>query len=126
MAVRVGIDLVSVAAVRDSVRDHGDRYLARVYTEAELADCRGATGIMPERLAARFAAKEAALKVLRPAGQPVPWNKIEVVRHPAGWVELKLSGPAATLASDARLTGFTLSMSHEEDYATAVVVAECT
>ena len=92
MAVRVGIDLVSVDTVRESIREHGDRYLERIYTEAELRDCLGAEGTVPERLAARFAAKEATIKVLRPTDQPIPWRNIEVIRHPSGWVELELSG----------------------------------
>jgi holo-[acyl-carrier protein] synthase len=123
MSIRVGIDLVSVEQVRESIRDHGDRYLRRIYTEAELHDCRGDEGPVPERLAARFAAKEAALKVLRPAEEAIPWCDIEVVRHPTGWVELKLGGRAAASAAGQGLGDFTLSMSHEAGFATAVVAA---
>jgi holo-[acyl-carrier protein] synthase len=123
MAVRVGIDLVSVETVREAIRDHGDRYLERIYTEAELNDCRGAEGAVPERLAARFAAKEAALKVLRPSDEAIPWHDIEVVRHPAGWVELRLGGRAASSAAVQGLGDFALSVSHEAGFATAVVVA---
>jgi holo-[acyl-carrier protein] synthase len=123
MAVLVGIDLVSVDTVRASMRDHGDRYLERIYTAAELRDCRDAEGIIPERLAARFAAKEATIKVLRPADEAIPWQSIEVVRHPSGWVELELSGRAATSAADQGLGDFALSVSHEAGFATAVVIA---
>ena len=125
MALRVGIDLVSVDAVRDAVREHGDRYLRRLYTPAEIEDCQNAQGLVAEGLAARFAAKEATVKVLRPEQEEeVPWPTIEVVRHPAGWVTLRLSGRAAALAAERRLDGFTLSMTHENEYATAVVLAE--
>jgi holo-[acyl-carrier protein] synthase len=82
-------------------------------------------GVDPERLAARFAAKEATLKVLRPHEQGIPWNSIEVRRDPGGWVELALSGPAASLATDAGVTDLSLSISHEGQFATAVVVASC-
>ena len=131
--MRVGIDLASVEAVRESIRDHGDRYLRRIYTEAELGDCRrpaGAGGaelehVDPERLAARFAAKEATIKVLRPTEQePVPWRDIEVVRHASGWVELRLRGAAARLATDQGLGDFQLSLSHERGLAAAVVIAD--
>lgn len=122
--MRVGIDLVSVSAVRDSIREHGERYLKRVYSETELEDCRAAGGYSAERLAARFAAKEATLKVLRPDDEAVPWRTITVMRHRAGWLELELSGRAATLAEEAGLDGFALSISHESGYASAVVVAE--
>ena len=123
MSIRVGIDLVSVDTVVESIRDHGERYLKRIYTDTELHDCRGAEGPTPERLAARFAAKEATLKVLRPAEEAIPWRDIEVVRHPSGWVELKLGGRAAVSAAAQGLGDFALSMSHEAGYATAVVAA---
>jgi holo-[acyl-carrier protein] synthase len=124
MAVRVGIDLVAVTSVLESIEAHDAHYLQRVYTESEISDCRTAQGIDPERLAARFAAKEATLKVLRPADEAVPWHTIEVLRHPSGWLELELHGPAEALAARQGLANFALSVSHERDYATAVVLAE--
>jgi holo-[acyl-carrier protein] synthase len=124
MARRIGIDLVSVKAVRESIDEHGDRYLKRFYTEGELGDCNTGQGIIAERLAARFAAKEATLKVLRPGDEAVPWRTIGVVRHGPGWVTVELIGRAAALAAEAGLKDFELSISHEDDYATAVVIAE--
>jgi len=121
--MRVGIDLASVASVRESIGDHGDRYLQRIYTEAELHDCRSAEGFVAERLAARFAAKEAALKVLRPREDAIPWHDIQVVRDPSGWVGLTLSGAAARLAAEQGLGELALSISHEAGFATAVVIA---
>jgi holo-[acyl-carrier protein] synthase len=117
---RVGIDLVAVTSVTDSVAAHGDRYLERIYTEQELADCAGD----PERLAARFAAKEAAIKVLRPGDEPLPWREIEVVRDSSGWVELRLAGRAAEQAKRERIAGLAVSVTHEAGFASAVVVAE--
>jgi holo-[acyl-carrier protein] synthase len=123
MSVRVGIDLVAVQSVRDAVSEHGERYLTRIYTDAEIRECRTPQGLFPERLAARFAAKEATIKVLRPQDEPIPWRSIELVRHPSGWVELELSGRAATLAAEQRLGSFAVSVSHEAGFATAVVIA---
>jgi holo-[acyl-carrier protein] synthase len=123
MPLRVGIDLVSVSSVRDSIQRHAERYLERIYTERELQDCRTPAGVDPERLAARFAAKEATLKVLRPTDQTIPWRAIEVLRDPSGWVELQLSGPAAHLAAAAGLTDFSVSLTHEGGFASAIVVA---
>jgi holo-[acyl-carrier protein] synthase len=77
----------------------------------------------PERLAARFAAKEAALKVLRPGEVGVSLREIEVVRSPGGWVELELSGPAATLARESGLSELAVSITHEAGFASAVVIA---
>ena len=124
MPLRVGIDLVSVEEVREAIREHGARYLERLFTPGELRDCGQNGEPEPERLAARFAAKEATLKVLRPGDQAVPWADIEVMRDPTGWVALELTGAAAALARDQGLDGFALSISHERGFATAVVVAE--
>jgi hypothetical protein len=74
MPMRVGIDLVAVESVRDSLNTHAYHYLVRVFSEREHQDCTTPTGMDSERLAARFAAKEAALKVLRPGDVRVPWN----------------------------------------------------
>jgi holo-[acyl-carrier protein] synthase len=121
--MRVGTDLVSVSSVRESLQAHGEHYLKRVYTEREVQDCSSADELDAERLAARFAAKEAALKVLRPGEVGVPWHEIEVLRDPQGWVELGLHGAAAALASEQRITALCLSIAHEGGFASAVVVA---
>jgi holo-[acyl-carrier protein] synthase len=123
VAQRVGIDLTSVEVVREAVSTHGDRYLNRVYTAREQADCAGD----PARLAGRFAAKEAAIKVLRPArDEALPWSDIEVVRGRDGYVELRLAGLAAAHASEQGLQDFAVSLTHEGDAACAVVVAQTT
>jgi holo-[acyl-carrier protein] synthase len=125
MPLRVGTDLVLIETVRGSIDIHAEHYLKRVYTEREVADCTTPEGVDPERLAARFAAKEATLKVLRPRDEGIPWNSIEVRRDPSGWVELALDGAAAALAEAAGVTDLSLSISHEGEFATAVVVASC-
>jgi holo-[acyl-carrier protein] synthase len=119
MTVRVGIDTVVTASVADAVRAHGDRYLDRVYTSRELADCAGDV----ERLAARFAAKEATLKALRAGDGGIPWTAIEVRRDPSGAVDLELTGAAARLAGEQGVTDTAVSLTHEGGTASAVVVA---
>jgi holo-[acyl-carrier protein] synthase len=121
--LRVGIDLVEVAAVEESLQAHAERYLTRIYTEREVSDCGGAAAIRADSLAARFAAKEATLKVLGPAQEGVGWRSIEVVREPAGSPSLELSGRAAELAQEAGISGLAVSLSHEGGFAAAVVVA---
>ena len=124
MPSRVGIDLVAVDNVEESVRVHADRYLKRIYTPGELSDCRTADGVDPERLAARFAAKEATIKVLRPdREQAIPWNSIEVRRGESGGVDLELRGAAAEAASAAGIDELALSLTHEAGIAGAVVLA---
>jgi len=125
VALRIGIDLVAVEDVREALRAHGEHYLRRVYTPQEVRDCTVRGDVEPERLAGRFAAKEAALKVLRPAGSAAcPLTAIEVVRDPEGWVSVRLTGAAAELASRAGLADLALSVSHEAGFATAIVISE--
>jgi holo-[acyl-carrier protein] synthase len=118
MHLRVGIDTVAVDAVRAALDAHGERYLERVYTARERADCDGD----PERLAARFAAKEATVKALRAGEGGVPWSAIEVRRHPSGHPEMALTGIAAELAAEAGIGELAVSLTHEGGLASAVVV----
>jgi holo-[acyl-carrier protein] synthase len=121
----VGTDLVEIARVTESIQRFGDRYLRRVYTSNERKYCMGAGGDAAPHFAARFAAKEAVIKVLRPMrSDALTWRSIEVVRSEEGWCSVRLRGTARTLARRARLRAFAVSLSHEECYATATVVAE--
>ncbi len=124
MSVRVGIDLCAVASVeRTLAAAHGKRYLERVYTEREVEDCRTQAGLDPERLGARFAAKEATLKVLAAGDEGLSLREIEVRREASGRVEVELTGRAAELAESAGIDELSLSLTHEEGFAAAVVVA---
>jgi holo-[acyl-carrier protein] synthase len=128
MPIRVGIDLTSVTGVQDSISTHAERYLQRVYTDGELAECQTPAGLDVERLAARFAVKEAAMKVLRPSEHDaVPWTEIEV-RHAdaSDAVEVEFRGRAAELATQSGVGELSASLTHEAEYAAAVVVAEMT
>jgi holo-[acyl-carrier protein] synthase len=122
-ALRIGIDLVSVAAVAETLRgEHREHYLERIYTAREVDDCRGPSGrIEPERLAARFAAKEAAIKAHPGAGEEVRLTTIEVVTDDSGQVELELSGRAADLAEQAGATEVAVSLTHDGGFAAATV-----
>lgn len=123
----MGVDLVRVADVGDSVLQFGDRYLHRIYTDHELDCCQGPLNVIAQGLAARFAAKEAAVKVLRPPifGPRPDWRSIEVRRHADGWCGLELTGHAARLAEVAGVESLAVSLSHEGGLAGAVVVALC-
>lgn len=115
--LRVGIDLVQLSRVAESLATFGDRFLTRVFTPDEVAYATAAPAETVPRLAARLAAKEAAKKALSTEG--IGWRDIEVRRAPSGAPSLRLHGPAAAAAPDADLA---VSLSHEGDYATAVVV----
>ncbi len=124
-AIRVGTDVVAVHQVADSVARFGTRYLQRVYTEHEISSCTGSPPVRAAGLAARFAAKEATIKVLRPVGHQPDWRSVEVRRDPRGWCTMALSGHAAALADQAGIGDLAVSLTHEGDVAAAVVVALC-
>ena len=130
--LRVGVDLVSVADVVESVERFGDRYVHRIFTPHEVACCRSDDlrgGMYPhysfESLAARFAAKEATLKVLRPVGPRPEWRDIEVHRASSGWCELRLSGQAAAMGAEAGIDELAVSLTHHASMAAAVVIGMC-
>jgi len=120
--LRVGTDLVHVIEVQAAIDRFGDRYLSRVYTPQELATCRRGEGWAAERLAARFAAKEAMIKVLRPS-EGISHLSIETTLDADGAPMLRLEGSAQRRAIDIGLSESSLSASHDGDYAVAVVAA---
>jgi holo-[acyl-carrier protein] synthase len=124
MALRLGLDLVEVSTVAESLRGaHREHYIKRVYTDREVDDCRGPSGrIEAERLAARFAAKEAAIKALPGAGEEVRLTQIEVVQDETGSVALALSGRAAELLGESGATEIAVSLTHEGGFAAASVI----
>lgn len=115
----VGADLVEVEHVRRSLAEHGERWLTRVFTTGEVAAAAGA----PERLAARMAAKEAVLKLLRDdlVDLATPWTDVEVVGA-GGPPSLALHG-AVGRAVTARWDELSLTLAHEDCHALAVVLA---
>jgi holo-[acyl-carrier protein] synthase len=123
--VRVGSDVLSIKKVSESVARFGDRYLERVYTEHEIKSASASLAVQAARLAARFAAKEATIKVLRPVGHQPDWRSMEVQRHAGGWCTMALTGHAATLAEKAGITDLAVSLTHDDHVAAAVVVALC-
>jgi holo-[acyl-carrier protein] synthase len=124
MGLRVGIDLVSIDAVEESVRIHAGHYLRRVYTAREVRDCRAPDGAPdPRKLARYFAAKEAALKVLDVDDESVPWPSIEVRTDHLGSLSIELTGAAEQLARQRGVTELELSITHEGPLAAAIVVA---
>jgi holo-[acyl-carrier protein] synthase len=94
----------------------------RAEPDAAESEGRAAPRYSYESMAARFAAKEAAVKVLRPEGARPDWRSIEVHRTESGWCELRLSGRAAAMAADAGIDRFAVSLTHESSMGAAVVV----
>ena len=123
--MRVGIDLVAVGAVEESIARHADRYLERVYAASELVDCRNALGEPDaERLAGRFAAKEAVLKILRSADEAIPWTHICVRTDSFGAPSVTLTGRAHAAAQQRGVRAIDVSITHEQGLAAAVILAD--
>ena len=116
--VGVGIDVVDVPRF-EIVLGRRPRIVDRLFTEGEQRDARGKA----ERLAARFAAKEAVMKSLSVGAGSVPWKSIEVKRAPSGAPSVMLHGAAADLATRRGADEFHISLTHTAMTAAAFVVA---
>jgi holo-[acyl-carrier protein] synthase len=120
--VRVGCDVVEVGDVQDSLAAFGDRYLRKVFTAGEISDCEGRNQV--HRLAARFAAKEAVIKAFAQPDMAFPWREMEVTRD-GPLPLLRLSGTLAQRAQHQGWLSSSLSLSHADCHAMAVVVVVC-
>jgi len=116
----IGVDLVEVARVQAVLARHPARFLARVYTPQEVADCQGQAA----SLAARWAAKEAVSKALGSGWEGIEWTEIEIVRTPQGQPGIVLHGAARALADRLGLQQWVVSLSHTAAYAVAFVIAQ--
>jgi len=118
-----GVDLVHIPRIARMVDEHGDRFLARCFTEDERAYAAGHRS-GAERLAARFAAKEAALKALGTGLRSgIVWTDLSVVRTSEGAPLLHVEGQAAAVARSLGINSWRLSLSHAGEYAMASVIA---
>ncbi len=120
MTLSCGVDLVEIDRVAAVIGRWGDRFLIRIFTDAERAYCRGR---VPE-LAVRFAAKEAVSKALGTGIVGMAWRDIEVVPDPRGKPLVVLYNRAKARAAELGLTAFEISLSHSRDMAIAMVVAQ--
>jgi holo-[acyl-carrier protein] synthase len=118
---RLGFDLAQVSAIDESLQCFGERFAQRLFTTHELAYADGGRVVRAQRLAARFAAKEAVIKALGLSEAGVDWREIEVVKLSGGSCAISLHGRVAQLASAMGAGPVSLSLSHEGDYAGAVV-----
>jgi holo-[acyl-carrier protein] synthase len=120
-----GVDLVETARIAALLERHGDRFLERIFTPAERSYCDRDRRRRLEKLAARFAAKEAVLKAIGTGlSQGIAWTEVEVVRDALGRPGVRLSGAAEAEARRRGVGRWTLSLSHSGGLAIASAVAE--
>lgn len=115
----LGVDIVKVERIRETLGRFGERFSRRVLTASERRYVRG----RPETMAGRWAAKEAVSKVLGLGVRGIGWQEIEVERLPTGQPSVRLHGRAAARATQLGMGRVALSISHDTEYAVAIAFA---
>jgi holo-[acyl-carrier protein] synthase len=124
LIIGLGVDIAEVDRIRSAIERHGNPFLRRVFTPAEIAYCEGFRNKF-ERYAGRFAAKEAAMKALGTGWRRgVRWVDFEVVRESSGRPTIALAGEAAKIAATLGVTRISLSITHTAAEALAQVIFE--
>ena len=124
MIVGTGIDIAEVPRIAQSIERFGARFLGRVFTEGEIGYCNRKAN-RAQHYAARFAAKEAAMKAIGTGwSRGVRWRDFEVCRMPGGRPTLTFHGKAAEFAARLGAKQVALSLTHTEQYAIAQVILE--
>jgi holo-[acyl-carrier protein] synthase len=124
MIVGTGIDIAEVPRIQRAIERFGDRFLHRIFTAGEMRYCDSKANRM-ERYAARFAAKEAAMKALGTGwNHGVRWRDCEVTRMPGGRPTIVFHGVAAEFAARLGVKNAALSISHTAEQAIAQVILE--
>ena len=118
----LGSEIVECARIGKMIKQHGELFLTRVYSEKELLFCQRRTRAL-EYFTAFWAAKEATLKSMGYAGQGMPRTLVEVVINTDPRPEILLHGSAKILARGAGVGGFIVSLAQCRTYATATVIA---
>jgi holo-[acyl-carrier protein] synthase len=124
MIVGTGVDIAEVARIRQSVERFGERFLHRVFTDGEILYCSRKAN-QYESFAARFAAKEAAMKALGTGwNHGVRWRDVEVVRPRGQRPTIQFHGAAAEFAEKLGTKNIALSITHTSEQALAHVILE--
>ena len=114
----IGVDIVEIERVELAIKRWGERFLSRIYTETELRTCRDRLS----SLAARFAAKEAVMKVLGTGGIGIGWREIEILTGDDGKPSVKLYGQALNKAEELNLKEVSVSLSDSKQHTVAVAI----
>lgn len=120
MVLGIGIDIIEIERIKNSVEKYGDRFLDKIYTANEIKYCLKKFNKY-QHLAARFAAKEAVYKAVASGWKEgISWRDIEVFNDSSGIPEIKPYGKLKTfLSNDKQLK---ISMSHSDNYVTCVAI----
>lgn len=119
----IGVDIIEVDRIRRATVRWGDGFLSRVFTPGERRHA-GVSRASAERLAGRFAAKEAVMKALGLGWRRMAWHEIEIAGDPLGRPVVRLTGRAAQAAARLGVQAWFVSISHTRHLAVAHAVAE--
>ena len=126
MIISIGIDIIEVARVREALA-RTPRFAERVFTLAERAYCDSRGIAAAQHYAARFAAKEAALKAFQTGWRGgIRWQDVEIASRESGAPYLVFQGKVQQLFEKSGATAAHLSLSHTNEHAIAEVVLEQT
>lgn len=126
MIIGLGTDIVEISRIREMVERHGDHFVNRCFTTAEIEYARRHRD-SSVRFAGRWAAKEAVVKVLGTGFiQGITFHDVEVVSLHTGQPTVKLSGEASAIAERLGITEVKLTISHAREYATATAIGLAT
>jgi len=118
-----GIDLVDCPRIEEMLKRHGDRFVQRIFTKAEQTYARANKNKI-EKLAGRFAAKEAVLKLMGTGWRgKIAWTDIEVINNSSGQPEVILSGEVEKIAARLGIKHVSISITHTANFAIASAVA---
>ncbi|MFC1911921.1 holo-ACP synthase [Chloroflexota bacterium] len=117
MTQYIGVDIVEIDRIQKAIARGGEAFLQRVYTGSELELYRKKT----PSLAARFACKEAVMKLLGTGRNGANWREIETLSYPGGKPFVNLYGKAQSKADELGLKEIAVSLSHSREYAIAYV-----
>jgi holo-[acyl-carrier protein] synthase len=118
-----GIDLVDCPRIEQMIQRHGERFINRVFTDAEQAYA-GRNKNEVEKLSGRFAAKEAVLKLVGTGWRGrIAWTDIEIINNAAGQPEVTLSGEVRKIAEKLGIKHISVSITHTANFAIASAVA---
>lgn len=115
-----GVDIIEISRIKEIVERWGQRFLDRIFTNTELTICKGRT----DRLASRFAGKEAVMKALGTGARGISWREIEIASESSGKPVVNLYGKARTKAESLGLDRLEISLSDSREYSVAFVVGE--
>jgi holo-[acyl-carrier protein] synthase len=118
-----GIDLVDCPRIEQMIQRHGERFVKKVFTAAEQAYAETNKNEV-EKLAGRFAAKEAVLKLVGTGWRgKIAWTDIEIINNAAGQPEVNLNGEVRVIAEQLGIKHISVSITHTANFAIASAVA---